>query len=53
VILPVNTIPNIVFLSSGYFNQKQIVSYGLVLSAVSSALVLALCYPYWSVIGLI
>ena len=53
VILPVNTIPNIVFLSSGYFSQKQIFSYGLVLSAVSSVLVLVLGYPYWSVIGLI
>ncbi|TRO48746.1 hypothetical protein E2P65_02330, partial [Candidatus Bathyarchaeota archaeon] len=53
VILPVNTIPNIVFFSSGYFSQRQIVSYGLVLSAVSSALVLVLCHPYWSMIGLI
>ncbi len=43
---------NIVFFSSGYFSQKQIISYGLVLSAVSSALVLVLGYPYWSMIGL-
>ena len=53
VILPVNTVPNIVFFSSGYFSQRQIFSYGLVLSAVSSALVLALGHPYWSMLGLI
>jgi di/tricarboxylate transporter len=53
VILPVNTIPNIVFFSSGYFSQRQIVLYGLLVSAVSVALVLALGVPYWRVLGLV
>jgi len=53
VILPVNTIPNIVFFSSGYFSQRQIVLYGLVVSAVSVALVLALGVPYWRMLGLV
>jgi di/tricarboxylate transporter len=53
VILPVNTIPNIVFFSSGYFSQKQIVLYGLVVSAVSVVLVVAFGIPYWRMLGLI
>jgi di/tricarboxylate transporter len=53
VILPVNTIPNIVFFSSGYFSQRQIIMYGIVVSAVSVALVLALGVPYWNMLGLV
>ena len=53
VILPVNTIPNIVFHSAGYFNQKQMISYGLIVSLVSAILVLLVGFPYWSLLGLI
>jgi sodium-dependent dicarboxylate transporter 2/3/5 len=53
VILPVNTIPNIVFHSAGYFNQKQMISYGLVVSLISTAVVLLVGLPYWSLLGLI
>ena len=52
VILPVNTIPNIVF-HSGYFNQKQMIAYGLVVSLVSTILVLLVGLPYWRLTGLI
>jgi sodium-dependent dicarboxylate transporter 2/3/5 len=53
VILPVNTIPNIVFHSAGYFNQKQMIAYGLVVSLISTAVVLLVGLPYWSLLGLI
>ena len=53
VIRPVNTIPNIVFHSTGYFNQKQMVAYGLVVSLVSTILVLLVGLPYWRLTGLI
>ncbi|UCD44760.1 MAG: anion permease, partial [Candidatus Bathyarchaeota archaeon] len=53
VILPVNTIPNIVFHSAGYFNQKQMISYGLVVSLVSTILVLLAGLPYWNLLGLV
>ncbi|MFP3950959.1 MAG: SLC13 family permease [Candidatus Bathyarchaeia archaeon] len=53
VILPVNTIPNIVFYSSGYFNQRQIIFYGITLSILSSIIVLAFGVPYWRFIGLL
>lgn len=53
VILPVNTIPNIVFHSAGYFNQKQMIAYGLVVSLVSTILVLLVSLPYWRLTGLI
>lgn len=53
VILPVNTIPNIVFHAEGWFSEKQIIAYGLVLSLVSVALVLLLGIPYWRLIELI
>jgi sodium-dependent dicarboxylate transporter 2/3/5 len=53
VILPVNTIPNIVFHSAGYFNQKQMIAYGLVVSLVSTILVLLVGLPYWRLTGLI
>jgi sodium-dependent dicarboxylate transporter 2/3/5 len=53
VILPVNTIPNIVFHSAGYFNQKQMISYGLIVSLISTAVVLLVGLPYWSLLGLI
>jgi anion transporter len=52
VILPVNTIPNIVFHSSGYFNQKQMITYGFVLSLVSTFIVLFVGSIYWPMIGL-
>jgi sodium-dependent dicarboxylate transporter 2/3/5 len=53
VILPVNTIPNIVFHSAGYFNQKQMIAYGLVVSLISTAVVLLVGLLYWSLLGLI
>lgn len=53
VILPVNTIPNIVFHAEGWFSEKQIIAYGLVLSLVSVALVLLVGIPYWRLIELI
>jgi sodium-dependent dicarboxylate transporter 2/3/5 len=53
VILPVNTIPNIIFHTEGWFTEKQIISYGVVLSLVSVAVVLLLGVPYWQIIGLI
>lgn len=53
VILPVNTIPNIVFHSAGYFNQKQMIAYGLVVSLISTTVFLLVGLPYWSLLGLI
>ena len=53
VVLPVNTIPNIIFYSSGYFTQKQIVFYGLVTSLISVVIVLLLGRPYWGLLGLL
>jgi len=53
VILPVNTIPNIIFNAEGWFNMKQIVAYGVVLSLVSVAIVLLVGIPYWQLLGLI
>ncbi len=48
-----NTIPNIVFYGAGYFSQRQIVAYGMVLSLVSAVLVLLLGMPYWRLLGLV
>ena len=53
VVLPVNTIPNIVFHSAGYFSQKQMIAYGLVVSIVSTILVLLVGSPYWGLLGLV
>lgn len=53
VILPVNTIPNIIFHTEGWFTERQIISYGVVLSLASVAVVLLLGVPYWQLIGLI
>lgn len=53
VLLPVNTIPNIIFHSEGYFTTKQMFAYGLVLSLLSVALVMLLGIPYWQACGLI
>jgi len=53
VILPVNTIPNIVFYGAGYFSQRQMVAYGMVLSLVSALMVLLLGMPYWRLLGLV
>ncbi|UCH57012.1 MAG: DASS family sodium-coupled anion symporter [Candidatus Bathyarchaeota archaeon] len=53
VILPVNTIPNIVFYSSGYFNHRQMLVYGLTISFISVILVLSLGLPYWKLLGLV
>lgn len=53
LILPVNTIPNIVFYSSGYFNQKQMLLYGLVVSLLSTVLILTIGMSYWRLLGLI
>ena len=52
VILPVNTLPNIVFYKAGYFSQKQIVAYGLVTSLVCAVLILIVGLPYWGMLGL-
>jgi sodium-dependent dicarboxylate transporter 2/3/5 len=51
VILPVNTIPNIVFYQSGYFSQRQIIKYGLLLSLISVVVVLTLGLTYWQYLG--
>lgn len=53
VILPVNTIPNIVFHQAGYFSHKQMLLYGLAVSVVSVILVLALGLPYWRALRLL
>ena len=53
VILPVNTIPNIIFHTEGWFTERQIISYGIVLSLASVAIVLLLGVPYWQLISLI
>ena len=53
VILPVNTIPNIIFYTEGWFTEQQMISYGLVLSIVSIIVVLSVGIPYWQIIGLI
>jgi anion transporter len=53
VVLPVNTIPNIVFYKEGWFNQRQMVVYGLVLSLLSVTVVLLIGIPYWMFLGLI
>ncbi len=52
VILPVNTIPNIVFHSAGYFSHRQMIAYGLTVSLVSAVAVLMLGLPYWGLLGL-
>jgi anion transporter len=51
LILPVNTIPNIVFYSSGYFTQKQMILYGLLTSLVSVLLIILVGLPYWQLLG--
>ena len=53
LILPVNTIPNIIFYSTGYFSVKQIVKYGIVLSIISIIVIILFGIPYWKFIGLI
>ena len=53
VILPVNTIPNLVFHSSGYFTERQMIIYGLVASLVSVILTLLVGLPYWTILGLV
>lgn len=53
VILPVNTIPNIVFHAEGWFTEKQIISYGMVLSLVSVAVAILAGIPYWRLLGII
>jgi anion transporter len=53
VILPINTIPNVVYYSSGYFTQKQIITYGLILSILSVIIILIIGLPYWQLSGLI
>jgi len=53
LILPVNTIPNLVFYSSGRFTQKQMILYGVVVSLVSVLLILLIGLPYWRFLGLL
>lgn len=53
LILPVNTIPNIVFYSAGYFTQRQMIAYGIIASLICASIVLILGMPYWRIIGLI
>jgi anion transporter len=53
LILPVNTIPNIIFYSAGYFSIKQIVKYGIILSIISIVVIMFLGMPYWKFIGII
>jgi sodium-dependent dicarboxylate transporter 2/3/5 len=51
VILPVNTIPNIIFHSSGHFSETQMIEYGLVVSVISVITVLLVGLPYWRLLG--
>jgi anion transporter len=53
LILPANTIPNMIFYSSGYFNYKQIIKYGIILSLISIVTIIIFGIPYWMYIGLI
>jgi len=53
LILPVSTIPNIIFYSEGYFSIKQMIKYGIVLSIISIILIMLFGIPYWKFIGLI
>ncbi len=53
LILPINTIPNVIFHSSGYFTQRQMVIYGVLTSLLSAVLIIAVGLPYWSGIGFI
>jgi len=53
LILPVNTIPNVIFHSSGYFTQRQMVLYGVLTSLISAVLIIVVGLPYWAGIGLI
>ena len=53
IILPVNTIPNIIFYGEGWFNEKQMVIYGIILSILSVTLVLLIGIPYWRLLGVI
>jgi anion transporter len=50
-ILPMNTIPNVVMLNSGYFRQKHMIIYGLMLSITATLVILLLAIPYWQIIG--
>jgi len=53
LILPVNTIPNVIFHSSGYFTQRHMVIYGVLTSLLSAVLIIIAGLPYWAGIGLI
>ena len=53
IFLPVNTIPNIVFASEGWFTTKQFINYGVLLSIASVLIVLAIGVPYWKLTGFI
>jgi sodium-dependent dicarboxylate transporter 2/3/5 len=53
MILPVNTIPNLVFYKEGWFTENQIITYGAVLSIVSAIMVLFIGVPYWRYLGLV
>lgn len=53
LILPVNTIPNVIFHSSGYFTQRQMVLYGVLTSLASASLIIVVGLPYWASIELI
>jgi sodium-dependent dicarboxylate transporter 2/3/5 len=53
LILPINTIPNIIFYSSGYFTQRQIIKYGIAMSIVSVVVILLVGLPLWKYEGLI
>jgi len=53
LILPVNTIPNIVFYEEGWFTEQQMLKYGLIMSLLSAVIVLVLGIPYWRFLGII
>lgn len=53
LILPINSIPNIIFYSEGYFSIKQMIKYSIVLSIISIILIMLFGIPYWRFIGLI
>ncbi len=53
LILPVNSIPNIIFYSTGFFTQKQMLVYGVIVSLISVMLILLVGLPIWGLQGLI
>jgi sodium-dependent dicarboxylate transporter 2/3/5 len=53
LILPVNTIPNLVFYKEGFFSQAQMIKYGVITSMVIVLIVLVFGSTYWTFINII